>query len=530
MNAERILETLGRIGDHPATVRQLRTLIVGLAIGGKLGSTDEGANASAIFGKIEQQKRALTQTASRREQAPPPKVDLEGLPKIFANPDRFVRLGSIAQIVKGPTGIMKALPGPYPLVVTGSDRQRCDHFDFDGAAAIVPLVSSAGHGKATLNRLHYQDGKFALGNILAAIFPYAPELVSARFIFEYLTAFKDELLVPRMIGTANVALSVGKLADVPVPLISPTSQAKVDELMALCDRLERARAEREKTRDRLTAARFARLNAPDPETFRDDARFVINALPALTARSDQIKHIRQAILDLAVRGKIVCQNPNDEPASEVLKRIQVRRLRAGIRSRFSPVHATEIPFTLPDGWIWTRIGEICLKTGSGSTPRGGKEVYKNSGIPFLRSQNVYNNGLRLDEVAYIDRNTHDRMSGTKVLPGDLLLNITGGSIGRCCRVPKDFDEANVSQHVAIIRVASSGMESFLHWLVLSPYFQSFIIDEQTGAGRGGLPKNRMDRIVVALPPSAEQRRIIAKLDKVMAICDELEHSRIGWNR
>src|SRR5262249_49552979 len=147
-----------------------------------------------------------------------------------------------------------------------------------------------------------------------------------------------------------------------------------------------------------------------------------------------------------------------------------------------------------------RIGEVCSKTGSGSTPRGGQAVYKNNGVPFLRSQNVYDDGIRLDDVACIDLETHERMSGTAVKSGDLLLNITGGSIGRCCRVSDHFETANVSQHVAIIRVAIGGMENFLHRLVLSPYFQSFIFDEQTGAGRGGLPKNRMDRIPVALPP------------------------------
>ena len=159
-------------------------------------------------------------------------------------------------------------------------------------------------------------------------------------------------------------------------------------------------------------------------------------------------------------------------------------------------------FDLPVGWVWSTIGEICSKTGSGSTPRGGKNTYKREGIVFLRSQNVYDDGLRLDDVAYIDIATHEKMSGTLVCPADLLLNITGGSIGRCCRVPDNFDEANINQHVAIIRIAINGMQDYIHKLILSPYFQSFVFGEQTGAGRGGLPKNKMDRIPVALPPLA----------------------------
>jgi type I restriction enzyme S subunit len=240
---------------------------------------------------------------------------------------------------------------------------------------------------------------------------------------------------------------------------------------------------------------------------------------------DAIARLRKFVLDLAVRGKLVSQDPKDKPASDLLKRITKEKAQQGIRYAFFPISNGEVPFDLPSGWIWSCIGEICSKTGSGSTPRGGKEVYRTSGVPFLRSQNVYNDGLRLDDVAYIDGETHSRMNGTKVLPGDLLLNITGGSIGRCCRVPGDCDEANVSQHVAIIRIAVSGIEDFLHRLILSPYFQAFILGEQTGAGRGGLPKNRMDQIAVALPPLAEQHRIVAKVDELMALCDQLATAR-----
>jgi type I restriction enzyme S subunit len=285
----------------------------------------------------------------------------------FSSADNFVRLGSIVRIEKGLTGIMKAKPGPYPLVVTAEDRSSCDHFDFEGAAAIIPLVSSAGHGKASLQRLHYQEGKFALGSILAAVFPYAPDLISARFLFEYLTAFKEELLVSKMIGTANVSLSVGKVSDVPVPLVSQSAQRKVDELMALCDRLEVARAERETTRDRLTAASLARLNAPDLITFQDDARSALDALPALTARADQIKQLRQTILNLAVRGKLVPQGPNDEPASELLKRIEKKRsqmLKSGYpnpdeaRTQLKKLAEQAVPDdleALPVGWSWATL-------------------------------------------------------------------------------------------------------------------------------------------------------------------------------
>jgi type I restriction enzyme S subunit len=236
---------------------------------------------------------------------------------------------------------------------------------------------------------------------------------------------------------------------------------------------------------------------------------------------DAVTKLQSFVLDLAVRGKLVAQDTNDEPASELLCRMVGQSIAVPAEA---PSEEPK-PFELPHVWSWTRVGDVCSKTGSGSTPRGGQAAYKSSGVPFLRSQNVYDDGLRLADVVYIDDATHARMSGTAVLPMDLLLNITGGSMGRCCLVPMDAGPANISQHVAIIRPAVDGMSSFMHCLVRSPYFQSFIFDEQTGAGRGGLPKNRMDRISIPLPPLAEQHRIVAKVDELMALCDQLEAAR-----
>ena len=118
--------------------------------------------------------------------------------------------------------------------------------------------------------------------------------------------------------------------------------AKVDEVMTLCDRLEAARAEREATRDRLTAASLARLNTPDPDptTFATHARFTLDHLPALTARPDQIKHLRQTILNLAMRGKLLPQDPNDGP---------------DVTFDEAMCNDAEPPFTIPARWKWARL-------------------------------------------------------------------------------------------------------------------------------------------------------------------------------
>ncbi|MBF4438050.1 restriction endonuclease subunit S, partial [Vibrio anguillarum] len=128
----------------------------------------------------------------------------------------------------------------------------------------------------------------------------------------------------------------------------------------------------------------------------------------------------------------------------------------------------EIPDDLPAGWSMVRLGEIVTKMGSGSTPRGGQKAYVDDGVIFLRSQNVWNEGVRLDDVAYISDEVHQKMSNTKVLPGDVLLNITGASLGRTTIFPSDFVEANVNQHVTIIRLIELEMNKFVHLGLMSP--------------------------------------------------------------
>ena len=113
------------------------------------------------------------------------------------------------------------------------------------------------------------------------------------------------------------------------------------------------------------------------------------------------------------------------------------------------------------------------------------------------------------------------MSGTWVQPGDILLNITGASIGRSAIVPDDFDEANVSQHVAIVRLAEKELRQFLHLVVIAPDFQQRIMDVQVGVSREGLSMSRLKEFVIAVPPLAEQQRIVAKVDELMTLCDEL---------
>jgi len=170
-------------------------------------------------------------------------------------------------------------------------------------------------------------------------------------------------------------------------------------------------------------------------------------------------------------------------------------------------------------WPVDRIKDHVWKIGSGITPSGGAASYLDAGIPLLRSQNVHFDGLRLDDVAYIAAETHEEMSGTKLRPRDVLLNITGASIGRCAFVPDGFGEGNVNQHVCIIRPAAKLNYKFLTYCLSAPWGQDQIFSSFTGASRQGLGQRDLGEIQVPLPPLPEQQRIAAYLDVSCAAID-----------
>jgi len=506
MNANRLLAHYQKIADAPDAIPRLRRFVLELAVRGKLIEQDPNEESAAtLLAAVKRSKlRECHASDTSGWLVAPVGVLLE------------FRYG------KGMNASERLKEGPVPVFGSNGIVGYCETPLTEVPSIIVGRKGSAG-------ALNLCDGPSWTTDV--AYFVEAPSFFNLRYLLIGLKVLDLESLGKGV----KPGLSRSEAYDLPMSVPPLAEQhrivAKVDELMNLCDRLETTSRMRETTRDRLAAASLARLNEPDPDpdVFQNHATFVLDNLIPLTIRPDQIKALRQTILNLAVRGKLVKQDPNDEPASELLKRTAERKRQLKVKHHVVPLAKEERPFRLPVGWQWSRIGELCTKTGSGSTPRGGKNVYMQSGVPFLRSQNVYDDGLRMDDVAYVGPDVHARMTGTTVRPGDLLLNITGASMGRCCRVPEHFNEANVSQHVAIIRPAISEMSDFLHKLVLSPCFQAFIFDEQTGAGRGGLPKKRMDRIAVAVPPLAEQHRIVAKVDELMATCDRLETSLAAGN-
>lgn len=241
------------------------------------------------------------------------------------------------------------------------------------------------------------------------------------------------------------------------------------------------------------------------------------------------EQLRQAVLQAAIQGKLTKQLPEDGDARDLLAEIQAEKAKLITEKRtkkenpLETIAKDEVPFDVSNSWSWAKLGDLCLKIGAGNTPPGGKnsDVYKTDGIKFIRSMNVYNDGLHYEGMVYISEELASKRAGSAVIAKDMLLNITGGSIGRCAIVPNDFDIGNVNQHVLIIRCVNEQCRSYIHLVICSPLIQAAINEKAVG-DKAGFSANKAKNLLIPLPPLAEQHRIVARVDELMAKIDELE--------
>jgi len=340
-------------------------------------------------------------------------------------------------------------------------------------------------------------------------------------------------------GISMLHMTKEKMEKLQVPLAPLAEQhrivAKVDELMSLCDRLDVLRVDRESRRDQLTAASLHHLNnGGDVETLRKHATFYLNHIPRLTTRHDQIKQLRRTILNFAVRGQLVPQDPNDEPASELLKRIQVEKLRLANSSAIqplpiSPVETDLIPSAIPDSWEWVRLGNLLLGDSQNGYSRKPDDAL--DGIPILR---ISAGTARKDGV--VAEEQHKLIGGVSATlqdqyglqPGDLLACRFNGNrsfVGRLSlylgylgirpiypdklirlRLPLGFVLPELVRYFAESSVVRKDIESYC----------------ATTVGNWGISASNLKEVKIPLPPLPEQQRIVAKLDQLMTLCDRLE--------
>lgn len=400
------------------------------------------------------------------------------------------RLGDICSITKGTTGIMKAISGPYTMIALGETDKTHNEFQFDAKAVIIPLVSSTGHGHASMKRVKYCEGKFALGNILCAVVPNDESFVIAKYLHIYLHWNKEELLVSQMKGMANVSLPMNRIADVMVTVPSIEKQREIIEL-------EQKLVEKELEADRLFESQLTQLDS-----------------------------LNQAILQEAVQGKLVPQDPSrklsGEPASELLQRIKAEKAKSGKKEKpLPPIKPEEIPFDIPENWVWCRLGEICQFITSGS--RNWNQYYSDSGDLFIRSQNIKESKLDLSNKAFVTLPENSEGQRTKVKLNDIVITITGAGVSNCAQVTSvEWESAYVSQHVGLIRLIEDGISKWCHLCIISEVIGKYQFKDLIYGDKPGLNLVQLNNLILPLPPLSEQKRIVAEVERQMAKTKQLK--------
>lgn len=174
---------------------------------------------------------------------------------------------------------------------------------------------------------------------------------------------------------------------------------------------------------------------------------------------------------------------------------------------------------IPEHWEVKRIKDCISKIGSGVTPKGGSEFYVDKGIPLIRSQNVYNEGLKMENVSYISEEVHNKMKNSQLKPFDILINITGASIGRTCFVPNNIQEANINQHIIYLRIKKEKIH-FISYYLKSHSLQEYIMNIQAGSSKEALNMNQTLNIPLPLPHKEEQTQIATYLDTKTTVIDK----------
>ncbi len=407
-------------------------------------------------------------------------------------------IGELCKIEKGETGLASAAPGEYPLVNTGAERKSCKTYQFDTEAVCIPLVSSTGHGKKTLNYVHYQRGKFALGTILAAVIPKEHKKLSAAFLHRYLQFYKDRKIVPLMKGAANVSLAIKDIAKINIPLPPINEQNSFIEL-------------------------FNKLDGTSKKLQSEFLR-----------QLSYLALLRQTVLQEAIEGKLTAEwrkknhklISGENHASKMLDKIKAEKEQLikerKIKKENTQEPAYSLPINIPKDWIQCRLVDISKQVTDGThqTP-----TYVKEGEIFLSAQNVKPFKFMPDNHQFITRAAFDLNRKNRVPEkDDLLVARVGAGIGETAVIDQNIDFAFYVS-LGLVKIFKQWINpNYLALVFNSPYGVSYakrnISSQGTSAGNYNL--GRIRAFEIPLPSVYEQQAIVERVDKLMTIINELE--------
>jgi type I restriction enzyme S subunit len=553
MNAEQLLAHFERISEAPDAIARLRRFILDLAVRGKLVEQDPDEAPSAHnLDELRKQKDLAYAVEGLRARKPITAIQPTELWFNFPHSWMLCSFDDALVIVSGVTKGQRISSGetsvdvPY-LRVANVQRGWLDLSEVKLIAVRASDVDRYRLANQDILMTEGGDwdklGRAAIwrGEITCCIHQnhiFRLRIPSDSILPEWVVLYANSDCGRRFFEdsskqTTNLAsINLTQLRSCPIPLPPLAEQhrivAKVDELMALCDQLEAARQQREQGRERLAAATLQRLNQPaeDPTSFRKDASFALQVLPSLTTTPAQIKQLRQTILNLAVRGKLVEQDPEDEPvlSSGIFLKLQGQSPKRSKRGRTSSTASLDMERyqqVLPAGWASLRLADLVAQDRpiSYGVLVPGDDVPK--GVPFVRAQDLALDGHPSQPGKSISPDVERAYSRTRLLGGEILICVVG-SIGKLGIAPAEWAGANIARAVARIAPISDSMKGYLLLVLRSSLAQSFFFEATRTLAQPTLNIGLLEEIPIPLPPLAEQHRIVSRVDELMALCDQLE--------
>lgn len=362
------------------------------------------------------------------------------------------------------------------------------------------------------------------------------ELAEGVFVKEFLrlavNARLDEMISHAQGGVGLRHITKGKLESIYLPLPPLAEQkrivAKVDELIALCNLLDARQKEREAHHAALTRAAATRFNDAPTSSNLDFIFHKSYSVPPA--------ELRKTIIDLAVKGKLVFQNPYDEPAAELLKTIKAKRLSEtgkdsnGSDKFPSPIETGELSYSLPAGWTPARLSDLVIDIQTG--PFGSslhKSDYKLGGTPVINPASLRSGKIEPIKEMAVDTQTLTRLQTFQLAEGDIIM-ARRGEMGRCAIVTEREAGWLCGTGSLVLRMANLPHTPYLAMLIGSNEVRDYLESVSVGMTMQNLSQATLAKLPIGVPPLAEQRRISAKVDQLMAFVDQLDKYLITSQR
>ena len=531
--------------DSPNSTVKMRKLILQLAVQGKLVEQDPtNEPASELLKHIKAEKEKLIAEGKIKKQKPLPPITEDEILYELPRGWEWVRLGDICnQITDGthhtPHYVNQGVPF---LSVKDISKGKIDFSN-------TRFVTKEEHEKLIKrckpefeNILFTKVGTTGIAKVVdvnvefsifvsVALLKFSKDKLYPYFL-EYLLnsplARKQSAESTQGIGNKNLVIRDIARFLIPIPPLTEQKRivSKVDQLMQICDQLDACQKKASTKYESLNDAALEKLlSAKNLEEFAEHWQFLCNDFELIYNDPAHVNKLRRAILQLAVQGKLAPQDPNDEPASVLLEKIgkeKERLVKEGKIKKQKPlpdISKDEKPFDLPAGWEFVRLQEtIDVRDGTHDSPKDaiGQDTY-----PLVTSKNFDNGTIKFDEARRISSEDHFNISKRSFVERyDILFSMIGGNLGNQVMVIDDrpFSVKNVALFKYYDRELTSPfyIKKFMEHLAL--YLQS----KAVGGAQPFVSLGFLRKLVIALPPVAEQHRIVAKVDELMALCDTLK--------